>query len=514
MSESGESILDRSFRMLAVFFLYSGTAWLLLGTFLATLAASKMVMPALLSDWDWLAYGRIKPACLNVLVYGWGGNLFFGATLWMLARLSWAEIPYPGIAAISGMAWNGALTIGILGILAGHGTPFELLEMPQYVSLFLYGSFLALATWCIIIFHTRLEPETYVTQWYVLSAVFWFALTFFLGHLGLFWDPVRGTVQAVVASWFAQNLLWLWLVPTAFGITYYLLPKALGVSVRGYSLAFFGFVTLALIAPWSGLGNLRGGPVPEWIPAVGSVMAVAMFFPVTIFAGNVLGTASSNLQRIWEDLSLRFIVTGTLLFTVCVYLDVLFALPSLAEVTQFTLLGNFQFNYIVHGLFAMTAFGLSYHWLPLLFEGRRPPELLIASHFWIALSGLAILLAAAVWGGLAGGAVANLGSGDWVAALGPFHGLSMAGESLLFTSAILFGLNLYSVIGCPFEACCPKVDKVEEKIPTEAVPEELEEELSEEEQAAKKSMGLSTLTFVLAAILVIAFAGVVYSLIL
>jgi uncharacterized membrane protein YkgB len=124
-------------------------------------------------------------------------------------------------------------------------------------------------------------------------------------------------------------------------------------------------------------------------------------------------------------------------------------------------------------------------------------------------------LAAVLWGGLAGGGVANLGSGDWVAALGPFHGLSMAGESLLFTSAILFGLNLYWVIGCPFEACCPKTDKEEEKIAVEAekqVPEE--KELTEEEEAAKKSMGLTVVIFVLTTILVIAFAGVVFSLIL
>ena len=168
MSVSGERTIDRSFRMLAVFFLFSGAAWLLLGTFFATLAATKTVMPAFMSDCEWLAYGRLRPAYLNALLYGWGGNLVFGATFWMLARLSWAEIPYPGIPVLAGMAWNGAVSIGVLGILAGHGTPFELLEMPQYVSIFLYGSFLTLGTWSIIIFHTRLQAETYVTQWYAL----------------------------------------------------------------------------------------------------------------------------------------------------------------------------------------------------------------------------------------------------------------------------------------------------------------------------------------------------------
>jgi cytochrome c oxidase cbb3-type subunit I len=514
MNESGKSILDRSFRMLAVFFLYSGTAWLLVGTLIAVLAASKLVLPTFLSQCDWFAYGRLKPAAANALVYGWGGNLIFGSTLWMLARLSWAEIPFPGVAAISGMAWNGALTIGILGILAGHGTPFELLEMPPYVSLFLYASFLVLATWSIIVFHSRLERETYVSQWYLLGAVFWFGLTFFLANMGLFWEPVRGTIQTVVASWFAQNLIWLWLVPTAFGTAYYLVPKLLGVSVKGYSLAIYGFSTLALIAPWAGLIHLRGGPVPEWIPSMGSVMAVAMFFPVTIFAGNVLGTACSNLQRIWENFTLRFIVAGTLLFTVCVYLESLLALPTLAEVTQFSLLGNFQFIYVVHGLFAMCAFGLSYHWLPLLFGGQRPPELLVSTHFWIALSGVTLSLASSVWGGFAGGAITNMGNGDWHASLLPFHAMSITAESLLFLSAIFFGLNLYWVIGCPLNACCPLAEKETGPTLVEDPADNPDDELSEDELAAKKSMRLTMITFVLAVILVAFFAGVVFSLIL
>ncbi|MBG28890.1 MAG: hypothetical protein CMI31_02650 [Opitutae bacterium] len=512
--EQGEQVIDRSFRIVALFFIFSGAAWLLLGTFFASLAAAKTVMPTFLSDYEWLAYGRVRPASINALLYGWGGNMIFGASLWMLARLSWAEIPYPGIPVVAGMAWNGAISIGILGILAGHATPFELLEMPEYVSVFLYGAFLALATWSIIIFHSRIQTETYATQWYAIGAVIWFSLTFFLGHLGLFWEPVRGTVQAVIASWFAQNLLWLWLVPIAFGIAYYLVPKILGIAVRGYSLAFLGFVTLLLAAPWSGLGDLRGGPVPEWVPTMGSIMAVAMFFPVTIFAGNVLGTAGSNLQRVWEDLSLRFVVTGTLLFTICAYLGMIIAIPAVSEVTQFSLFGNFQFNYILHGLFAMSAFGLTYYLLPVLFEGKQSNKLMVASHFWIAVSGVSLILAGSIWGGLTGGAIANLGNGDWGAATSPFLALNLAGESLLFLSAIYFATNLHWAIGFPWQACCPKTETEGEKTIVEDKTNASGDDLSEEDLATKEYMGLTAVTFILSTILVIAFAGVVFSIIL
>jgi hypothetical protein len=55
----------------------------------------------------------------------------------------------------------------------------------------------------------------------------------------------------------------------------------------------------------------------------------------------------------------------------------------------------------------------------------------------------------------------------------------------------------------------------EEKPIVEDKPEKPEEEeLEEEDVATEKSMRLTTLTFILATILVLAFAGVVYSLIL
>jgi hypothetical protein len=130
------------------------------------------------------------------------------------------------------------------------------------------------------------------------------------------------------------------------------------------------------------------------------------------------------------------------------------------------------------------------------------------------LSGVTLLLASSVWGGLAGGAVANLGAGDWVAAIKPFNCLAMAGQGLLFVSALLFGLNLYWAIGCPLLTCCPKAMEKDDSANQKTEGKKSVENKLSEEEAGLKASKLTFVTFVVTAILVIAFAGVVFSLIL
>ena len=59
---------------------------------LAYVAAAKLTDPFFLSSFELLTYGKVKVAQANAFVYGWGGNSIFAVTLWILARLSQAEI--------------------------------------------------------------------------------------------------------------------------------------------------------------------------------------------------------------------------------------------------------------------------------------------------------------------------------------------------------------------------------------------------------------------------------------
>src|SRR5260370_8052783 len=78
----------------------------------------------------------------------------------------------------------------------------------------------------------------------------------------LFVVPVQGVMQAAVAWWFANNLLFLWLGAIGLGTAYYMIPKVIVRPVYSYHLAAIGFWTYALFSSWTGMQRLVEWPFP------------------------------------------------------------------------------------------------------------------------------------------------------------------------------------------------------------------------------------------------------------
>ena len=62
-------------------------------------------------------------------------------------------------------------------------------------------------------FRRRREPHLYVTQWYILGAIFWFPWLHLVAQFTIFWAPATGVVQPIVNWWFGHNTLGLWFTP-------------------------------------------------------------------------------------------------------------------------------------------------------------------------------------------------------------------------------------------------------------------------------------------------------------
>src|SRR6266576_3727683 len=63
--------IDASTRVPVLMFYTSAIAWLILGTVLAMVVSFKLHSPDLLSGISFLTWGRLRPAHMNVMVYGW-----------------------------------------------------------------------------------------------------------------------------------------------------------------------------------------------------------------------------------------------------------------------------------------------------------------------------------------------------------------------------------------------------------------------------------------------------------
>ena len=132
--------IDKSVRVPVLYFITTAVAWLVLSVFLGFIASVKAYYPGFL-DWDalyFLHYGRLHPAFMNALIYGWGFQAGIGVMLWIMARLCRAELPSSRVLILAGLLWNVGVTFGVISILWGASSSVEWLEFPRWVWPFLF----------------------------------------------------------------------------------------------------------------------------------------------------------------------------------------------------------------------------------------------------------------------------------------------------------------------------------------------------------------------------------------
>jgi len=393
------SAIDRSMRIPVLFFIASAVGWLLIGTVFALITSMKMHTPEFMANSEIWTFGRVRSAHLNAMIYGWANNVVFAIGLWIMARLSKAEVRHGGMLIIAGIFWNIGVTVGILGILMGDLTSVEWQEMPTYVTPLLAISYAMIAVWGILSFRYRKGDHVYVSQWFVLGALFWFPWLFTIAQVMLFYVPVQGAVQGITNWWFAHNVLGLWLTPMGLAAAYYLIPKVLGRPIHSYYLSVLGFWTLALFYNWAGVHHLIGGPIPVWLQTAGIVGSVMMVIPVIVTAVNHHMTVVGRPGDVWRSPTLRFVVFGAISYT---FVSLLGSLMSLRDVNVITHFTHFTVGHAHHGVYAfftMIMFGGIYFILPRMLYREWPSAMLIRIHFWACGIGITVMLVALHVGG-------------------------------------------------------------------------------------------------------------------
>lgn len=399
--------VDASCRVPVLFFFSSALVWLIIGTLFALLTSYKLNAPGLLNQAAWLTFGRIRPAHMNAVVYGFGSQMAIGVTLWLMCRLCRVPLLHQGIILLAGVFWNIGVTIGIAGILAGDSTGIEWLEMPGYASPVIFAAYALIGLWGIITFRYRRERQLYVSQWYLLAALLWFPWIYSTANIMLVAEPVRGTVQAAVNWWYAHNVLGLWFTPVGLAAIYYFIPKVIGRPIHSYHLSILGFWSLALFYNWNGMHHLVGGPMPAWLISVSIVASVMMLIPVTTVGINHHLTMWGHFQKLRYSPTLRFIVFGGMSYTLASLQGVLSALRSVSEVTHFTHHTIAHSHLGMYAFFTMSMFGAIYYIAPRLTGREWPSAALISLHFWAAAIGIILYVVPLTIGGFLQGRAMN-----------------------------------------------------------------------------------------------------------
>ncbi len=426
------SAIDASTKAPALYFLGSSVLWLLVGTVFALIASFKMHTPEFLGDVEWLTFGRVRVAHLNAVIYGWSVNVSFAVALWLMARLARSEVRHAGLLTLAAIFWNVGVTVGIVGILAGDSTSIEWLEIPTYATPILFFAYALVGAWALITFRFGRAKHIYVSQWYLLAALFWFPWIYSVAQIMLVFPgtATHGTVQPLVNWWFAHNVLGLWFTPIGLAAIYYFLPKVLGKPIHSYYLSVLGFWSLAIFYNWAGVHHLIGGPVPVWVQTAGIAASFMMVVPVLVTAINHHLTMMGSFRALKFSPTLRFIVFGAVNYTLTSLIGSLASMRSFAEVAHFTQHTVAHAHHGLYAFFTMVMFGAIYYILPRITLKEWPSAKLISLHFWSVALGSMIMVIALSIGGLEQGVNMNLlhTGADGAAAPMPF--LQVMAETL------------------------------------------------------------------------------------
>lgn len=399
--------IDASTRLPVLMLFSAALFWLVAGSVLALIASWKMHEPSFLAGWEFLTFGRVRPAHLNTVVYGWASQAGIGVAIWLLARLCRVRLQAPGLVFASTLLWNIGVAAGTAGILIGHSRSVEWLEFPSYATFILFVAYALIGIWAVVMFRFRKPGHVYVSEWYLLAAFFWFPWLYATANVVILLAPVQGVVQAAANWWFAHNVLGLWFTPIGLAAAYYFIPKVIGRPVHSYYLSALGFWSLALFYSWNGMHHLIGGPLPAWIITASVVASVMMVIPVITVAVNHHLTMKGNFHMLKFSPTLRFVVFGAMTYTLVSLQGSSMAIRSLNQVTHFTHYTIGHSHLGLYGFFTMIMFGAMYYIVPRLTgcEWRSPA--LIKLHFWLAFYGIITMVVTLSIGGVLQGLALN-----------------------------------------------------------------------------------------------------------
>ena len=432
--------IDTTARGPLLYLIGSGIAWLVLSGVLALIASIQLHTPQFLADCSWLTHGRTVALRETAFVYGWAANAGLAIALWVLARLGGEPLRGGNWLLLGGVFWNIGVAVGLIGIAIGDMTSFSLLQLPRYVQPLMFFAYAAMAVTGVLAWTGRRNERLFAAQWYAIAALFLFPWLFSAAQAVLLFAPVRGTVQAIAAGWYAQSAWTLWLAPLALAGAYYVVPKVSGRALPAYDFASLGFWTLILVGGWSGGRHLIGGPVPAWVSTMAVAATSLLLGHYMIVLLNLRGALGAG------GTAIKFIVFGLGAYILGGLLDAITAFQGIAVTTQFTLVAQAQQDLALYGAVSMMLFGAVYFAVPRLAGRAWSSAGLVSGHRVLVTLGVVLLIGALLVGGWKQGADllnAEKSLADILAGLKPTLLAATAAQAVLLSANLLLLVNFF-----------------------------------------------------------------------
>jgi cbb3-type cytochrome c oxidase subunit I len=442
----------------AMTFLVSAAVWLVIGTIFGLLLTIEFVFPDFAKGIAQVVFPRLRQAHVNTVLFAWLSGAMMGIWLYIVPRLTGRKIYSETLGILSAVAWNVSVAVGIIAIMYGYTQSREYAEMLWGVDVAVMAVLLINEFNILMTIRRRVEPNLYVSLWFIIATVVLFPLVYFIGNV--MWQPATGALMGIndaTINWFyGHNVLGLWFTTGLLAVIYYIVPKETGTPLYSASLSLIAFWGTLFFYTGVGAHHLLWAPIPPWLKTIAVAESIGMVIPVLATLFNIMLTMRGNWSHTRSSVPLLYVLTGWAAYILVSFQGTNEALRGVNELTHFT-------QYVPgHAMLGLLFFSAScciagaYYVLPRALGCSLYSRRLARAQYALYVIGFAaFFLSFVVNGAIQGVTWVHGGMPVWTVlpALRPWGAVRIMGGALVVTSFVMFAYNVIAtvVVRRPFE---------------------------------------------------------------
>lgn len=432
-------------------FMLTSALWLIIGVSMGLILALQFVFPDLFRGIPWLVFSRLRQAHTNTVMFAWLSGGMMGLWFYIVPRLTGRRLWSEQLGNLTMLAWNVALLIGIVGILAAQTQSREYAEFIWAVDVLVMVALLLTMINIYMTIGHRVESKLYVSIWYIAGTVIWMPLLYFIGNV--MWNPTTGALTGVndtIFNWFyGHNVLGLWFTTGLLPVIYYIVPRETRTPLYSHFLSLIAFWGIAFFYTGVGAHHLEWAPVPYWLRTIAVAESIGMILVVVAFMMNIYLTMRGNWNRFFTSIPLRFVITGWAAYIIVSYQGSHQALRGVNLLTHFTQYVPGHAHLALLFFAASVVMGGIFYTIPRIYKVQIYSRSMINVQYSMYVIGFIFFFTGFILTGLTQGtAWLHQGLPVWsvLPGLRPYMALRAIGGMLLVVSFILFTYNVVATL--------------------------------------------------------------------
>ncbi|MBS1955044.1 MAG: cbb3-type cytochrome c oxidase subunit I [Cyanobacteria bacterium SZAS-4] len=371
---------------------------LLISAFFGLLVSIKMHHPDFAGNDSWLTWGRLRYNHTQGIFFGWLGNAFLMFLYYAVPKLSLRSVTNKQLGWCLFALWNFAVVLpGWLLVLAGFSQPLEWGEFPLIVDAFVVVAFIMMIVQFAFPLLKGKLSHLYVSGWYIIGSLFFTALAYPVGNIAP--QLLPGAQGAAFSGLWIHDAIGLYVTPLAVAIAYFVIPVATRRPINSHFLSMIGFWILFFTYPLNGTHHYIFSAIPMDAQSGAIAASVYLGLDVVLVVTNLLLSLRGSGESIKNDVSLRFVWMGVILYLIVSLQGSLQALMPLNKLVHFS-------DWVIgHSHLAMLGFasfiavgGMSHVWQRI--PGLRFNARALTWCYWLMLSGMVTMVAVLTLAGL------------------------------------------------------------------------------------------------------------------